>query len=302
MLISQCLSGATAVTKALNGDYILAANNGIILVKKNGIQKELLKLDYRILDLTFNDSNIYGVGDNGTFIRSTDYGCTWEMTTLPTSGSIWSICTNNNGTVVTHGNYVLFLSSDFGKTWKILHPFQSLLGNKPSIRSIFLDGQFVFVGTKVHQQHGGIWRIDLQHFEMVRIKKDTRMVAAILKHNQYIVSATGTCRGFKGTVEYCHASISSSKQYQWEACESNCRERCYLDLSESEGFLYTTTSQDENGVGKVSRVYLDEKRIEPCAIVHGHGWRVSNQQNEFLVAGLYTSLYSNSVYQHLIQQ
>lgn len=79
MLISQCLSGATAVTKALNGDYILAVNNGIIKVKKNGIQKELLKLDHRILDLTFFDSNIYGVGDNGTFIRSTDYGCTWEM-------------------------------------------------------------------------------------------------------------------------------------------------------------------------------------------------------------------------------
>lgn len=122
-----------------------------------------------------------------------------------------------------------------------------------------------------------------------------------LKHNNYLVSATGTCKGFKGAIEYCHIRNLALKNDEWEACESNCRERCYLDLSESEGYLYTTTSQDENGVGKVSRVYLDEKRIEPCAIVHGHGWRISNYQNEFLVAGLYTSLYSQSQFQHVYQ-
>lgn len=301
MLFSQCFAGATAVTKALNGDYFLAVDSGILLIKKDGTEKLLLKLQYRILDLIYCDSMIYGVGDCGTFIRSLDYGLTWDVTKLPTTGSIWSVCSDKTGTVVTHGNSVLFLSTNFGATWKTLSPFASLLGSKPSIRSILLDGKFVFVGTKVHQQHGGIWRIDLQRFESTRIKKDTRMIASIVKHKQYIVSATGTCKGFKGTIEFCHAKKATLQNCEWETCESDCKERCYLDLSESDDFLYTTTSQDENGVGKVSRVYLDENRIEPCAIVHGHGWRVSNHQNDFMVAGLYTSLYSHSHFQHIHQ-
>ncbi|OIJ18739.1 hypothetical protein BKP45_15760 [Anaerobacillus alkalidiazotrophicus] len=300
MRISQCFSGATAVTKGLNGDYFLAVDKGILLIRKDGTEKTLIQLENRILDLTFIDSIIYGVGDNGTFIRSTDYGHTWDVSTLPTTGSMWSICSNKNGTVVTHGNTVLFLSLDFGNTWKTLHPFQGLIGSKPSIRSLFLEGPYVFVGTKVHRLHGGIWRVDLEHYETIRIKKDTRMIASILKHKQYIVSATGTCKGHKGTIEYCQATPTFSQTYEWETCESDCQEGCYLDLSESDGYLYTTTSQDEKGVGKVLRVYIDEKKVVPCAIVHGHGWRVSNQQSEFLVAGLYTSLYTNSQFQHFI--
>lgn len=181
MRVSQCFSGATAVTKGIDGDYFLAKNEGILLIKKNGTEKELLALDHRILDLTFVNSVIYGVGDKGTFIRSIDYGASWEISQLGTSGSIWSICANHNGTVVTHGTNVLFLSKDFGKTWKNLHPFQSLLGTKPSIRSILLDGNHVFVGTKVHSLHGGIWRVDLNRCEVIRIKKDSRMIASIFK-------------------------------------------------------------------------------------------------------------------------
>ncbi|UTW68746.1 hypothetical protein KHA80_15000 [Anaerobacillus sp. HL2] len=65
--------------------------------------------------------------------------------------------------------------------------------------------------------------------------------------------------------------------------------------------FYATTSQDENGIGNVSRVYIDENRIEPCAIIDGHGWRISSHQDEYFVAGLYTSLYSShfqQVFQH----
>ncbi len=300
MRISQCFSAATAVTKALNGEYFLAINNGISLIKKDGTEKKLLQLENRILDLTFLENIVYGVGDKGTFIRSLDYGRTWDCISLPTLGSIWSICANHKGTVVTHGNHVLFLSTDFGQTWKTLQLFHGLGVNKPSIRSILLDNQDVYVGTKVHQKYGGIWRINLDRYEIVRVKKDTRMIASILKHKHYLVSATGTCKGFKGTIDYCHTSNLFKQNCEWDTCESEDQERCYLDLSESDGFLYTTTSQDINGVGKVSRVYLDEKRIVPCAIVHGHGWRVSNHQSEFLVAGLYTSLYANSELQQLI--
>ncbi|UTW68747.1 hypothetical protein KHA80_15005 [Anaerobacillus sp. HL2] len=40
-----------------------------------------------------------------------------------------------------------------------------------SIRLIWLDGHYVFVGTKVHPQYGGIWRVDLERYEIKRIKK-----------------------------------------------------------------------------------------------------------------------------------
>ncbi|SDZ09809.1 hypothetical protein SAMN05421736_10667 [Evansella caseinilytica] len=301
MQISQCFAGATAVTKAHNGDFFAAVDSGISLIHRSGTEKMLIQLDRRILDLTCMKNTIYGVGDNGIFIRSSDYGETWQTTTLPTKGSIWSVCASEHGTIATHGNNVIFVSNDFGNSWKTIRPFHSLKGAKPSIRSLLLDEHYVYAGTKVHPQYGGIWRIDLHRYEVTRIKKDTRMIASLLKYKQYLVSAAGTCKEAGGSIEYCHAFCPGNKQYRWRVCESDCQERCYLDLSQSDDYLYTTTSQDRNGVGRVSRVYLEDNKVVPCALVHGHGWRISNHQSQYFVAGLYTSLYSNSEMQQLIQ-
>lgn len=299
MRISDCLLGATAVTKGTDGDYFLAVNEGIVLIKKDGSKSTQLKLKSRILDLKCNGQTLYGVGDEGTFIKSVDYGNTWVTKKMKTRGSIWSLCCNDEGTVVTHGNHVLFLSHDFGETWTVIKPFHSLKDDMPSIRSILLDGQHVLLGTKMHRQYGGIWRLDLTRYHMTRIKKDTRMISSIIKHKQFIVSAIGTSKGCKGSIEFCQESCLMNK-LKWETCESETDENCYLDLSENDDFLYTTTAQDLNGVGKVSRVFLDEKRVTPCAFIHGHGWRVSNYKNEFLVAGLYSSLYSSADMNHYI--
>ncbi|MGO4887620.1 WD40/YVTN/BNR-like repeat-containing protein [Anaerobacillus sp. MEB173] len=292
MRISECLLGATAVTRGNNGDYFLAVNKGIILIKKDGSKQQIIQLDTRILDLKCSGDILYGVGDEGTFIRSLDYGKSWTTQKMKTLGPIWSVCCNEDGTVVTHGNHILFLSHDFGQTWKTVHPFHSLK-YKPSIRSILLDNSFVYIGTKIHQKYGGIWKLNLLSFHMVRIKHDKRMISSMIKHKQYIITAIGTSKGCNGSIEFCRDNARLN-QYKWERCESDTEENCYLDLSESSGFLYTTTTQDGTGVGKVLRIFLDEKKVTHCAYVHGHGWRVSNNKNEFLVAGLYGSLYANA--------
>ncbi|MCE7792946.1 hypothetical protein K8O68_11015 [Salipaludibacillus sp. CUR1] len=299
---SHIFPGATAVTKSIRGDYFFAKDGAISFIDKKGSEKCLTTINQRLLDLISIENILLGVGDHGTFVRSHDYGQTWKTSTLPTLSSIWSLSADRNGTVVTHGNHVIFISYDFGETWRTIRPFHSLNDQKPSIRSLLLDGKTIYAGTKIHSHSGGLWKIDLERLETIRIKKETRMIASILKYDNYLVTATGTCSGSKGSIDFCQTEGSYGKNYLWETCETEKQERCYLHLCENNGYIFASSSQDADGIGKVYRIYLEEKMLVTCARVHGHGWRISNLQSDFFVAGLYGSLLSNSEQNQLILQ
>lgn len=283
-------SSGTAVTKDFRGNYVLAVTGGISRLNKEGLQRKVLPLNTRILDLSSTSNGvIYGVGDNGIFIRSLDWGETWVIHRLPTSMSIWSISCSDSGAIITHGQHCIYVSTDFGQSFQVLKPFSNLT-HKPTIRCLCLKGNSIYIGTKIHHTYGGVWELNLTKRKLIQIKKENnRMVSSMQVSNGYLITASGSCKGKKGTIDFCSLDRSNEK---WERCNSDWPENCYLDISEHDGILYTTTSMSKDGNSRVFKINLNKKTLAPCGVVKGHGWRIVNDRDEFIVAGLYETLYS----------
>jgi hypothetical protein len=66
-------------------------------------------------------------------------------------------------------------------------------------------------------------------------------------------------------------------------------ERCF-----DEDVIYASSTQNEHGISTISRVFIKEGKAEVCGSVKGHGWRIRNEQENYVVAGLRESLH----YQH----
>ncbi|WP_416148430.1 WD40/YVTN/BNR-like repeat-containing protein [Salipaludibacillus sp. HK11] len=292
--LSDSFERATAVIRGQNQDYFLAVSDGIMYIRQDGTCLKVCTEKVKILDLTCNGDVIAGVGHGGVFLISLDYGLTWSRKELPTNVSVWSISMNSLHTIFTHGHSQIFLSNDYGDSWIVYSPFSAYGNNQPSIRSICIDKKYLYVGTKVHHQYGGIWCIDIEKHALKRLKYDTRMIASILKINNTLICAIGTCKNDKGSIEYVSLSNSTSTPLEWILCHDDAKRSCYLDLSENNGYIYATTTQDNAGISQVSRIFLNEQKMTPCAKIHGHGWRISNLESNFLVAGLHASLMSSS--------
>lgn len=290
---------ATAVTKVENGGYLIATDQEGIFVKNEGDWKKTLHLpNTRILDLKSTGQFVVGVGDAGLYISSRDGGRTWSKKRFHTNSSMWSVCCNEDGLVVTHSDKALYLSRDFGETWKIIDPFR-FCKRPPSPRSLCLHHDELFIGTKIHRQNGGIWRLHLKTGEIRKVKKETNSMVASMKVNDgFLMAACGSCRGKEAKIVFCELSqLIKPDMPDWETCTSDNGVACYLDLTWDEDVLYTTSSKDKNGVGMISRIFLKEKKIVPFGEVKGHGWRIVNQEEEYVVAGLYESYHYKKVVQ-----
>ncbi|CAM5231692.1 hypothetical protein [Bacillus safensis FO-36b] [Bacillus safensis subsp. safensis] len=66
------------------------------------------------------------------------------------------------------------------------------------------------------------------------------------------------------------------------------REESFLDVSEDNGIVYVTTSQDEHGFSKVYQLDIEQKELKWFDTIKGHGFRVANQ-NKVFCASLYES-------------
>jgi hypothetical protein len=66
-----------------------------------------------------------------------DGGESWNVQRFPTKASSWNVCSNGTGTVIAHGDKVVYISRNFGSTWKVIRPFQLYGKHAPSIRSLF---------------------------------------------------------------------------------------------------------------------------------------------------------------------
>jgi hypothetical protein len=286
------ISSSTAVTRTENNSFVVATVSEGIFIEKNDIWMNVLpQLNYHIRDLKCTGEIIYGAGDKGTFIRSTDEGNTWIIERFPTTASVWSISCNSKGLVVAHGEKVIYISTNYGETWNTLYPFE--LSNPPSIRSLCLYENNLFIGTKVHPKNGGVWMVDLFTNEVRRVKIETsRMISSMLVHENLLVTVSGACRGKNGSLEFLPLnSIKHADKLNWDVCYSSDGHRSYLDVCAHNGILYTTSSQNEEGYSVISRVYLENQELVSCDFVRGHGWRICNKNENYIVAGLYETKY-----------
>lgn len=281
------LFSSTAVTRTEDGSVVLATNKNIFIEEDGKWISTLTLSNYQIRDLKCADGVIYGVGDKGIFIRSTNGGVDWLIEHFPTKANVWSIVCNAKGLVVAHGEKVIYISTNYGETWRVLSPFK--VNNPPSIRSLCLYDKYLFIGTKIHSENGGVWMMDLTSHEVTKLKAETnQMIAAMLVYKQQLVTVSGSCRGKDGVVEFISLqNIKSKTEYNWHKCYSDDGHGSYLDISAHNGVLYTTSSQNESGYSTVSRVYLENQQIVPCDYVKGHGWRITNVNENYIVAGQY---------------
>jgi hypothetical protein len=295
MSMNESFISATAVARSGNGDVVLATKEGVYL--KTG-EKWSCLLDYFgkcIRDLSCQNEVILGIGDGGSFIKSQDGGQGWIVKRFPTQATGWSICSDSKGTVATHGDKVIYLSTDYGDTWSFVYPFQ--FEDAPSIRSLCLYQDRIYIGTKIHRTHGGVWCYELNSGRLSRIKaEENKMTASILAYKEFLITASGSCSESQGSIEFSSLNEAKGGSYTWVTCCGAAQPKSFLDLSGDKGEIYATSTQNQEGYGLVVHVSLDTKQISPCNFVKGHGWRITGNARDYVVAGLYESIqYSNAI-------
>jgi hypothetical protein len=159
----------------------------------------------------------------------------------------------------------------------------------------FLHEHHLYIGTKIHLAYGGIWELHLESGEMRHIKHERdQMVAAMTISNSYFVAESGACRGKTGNISFCHIDdMYEQTTIHWQTCNGAERENSYLDLSVDGEIIYTTSTQNEVGISTVSRIFLEEGTMTTCGSIQGHGWRIINEKDAYIVAGSTQSMSSS---------
>lgn len=93
------------------------------------------------------------------------------MSSFPTNATVWAITGRNNGFVCAHGKHCIYVSDDFGVSWRVAKPFAEF-HNPPVIRSLCLHGGNLFIGTQIHEYFGGIWAYDIKRDTVQVVKKE----------------------------------------------------------------------------------------------------------------------------------
>lgn len=60
----------------------------------------------------------YAVGQEGAFLRSTDFGQTWQSVEMPSKGILTGVAAQPGGRIVVSGVYSIFYSEDQGRSWQ----------------------------------------------------------------------------------------------------------------------------------------------------------------------------------------
>jgi hypothetical protein len=58
--------------------------------------------------------------------------------------------------------------------------------------------------------------------------------------------------------------------------------------------MYATSSQNETGMSTISCVFIEEGKVMSCGLIKGHGWRISNRNEDYVVAGAVESFQSKN--------
>lgn len=278
--------GATAVASAKHSGYFVAIKReGIFHYSSEKGWIKLFQLKSKICSITYIGHYLFGVGESGTIIRSSDQGMTWSLSSFPTNVTIWSITGRKDGFVCAHGKHCIYVSDDFGVSWQIVKPFSDLL-NPPVIRSLCLHENRLYIGTQIHEMHGGVWAYDLDHETAFLVKKETdRMTASMIAFGgKWLVCATGSKKGKHGAVDILNIHTNEDIQIKPDIEE---KEESFLDVSEDNGIIYVTSAQDRDGFSRIYQLAFFERELKWFDTIKGHGFRVANQKENFFCAGLY---------------
>ncbi|CAM5524477.1 hypothetical protein BSAF29S_00061 [Bacillus safensis subsp. safensis] len=60
----------------------------------------------------------------------------------------------NTDLVLRTGKHSIYVSNDFGISWEIMKPFAHA-NHRPVIRSLCAAGDHLYIGTQIHEVHGG---------------------------------------------------------------------------------------------------------------------------------------------------
>lgn len=278
--------GATAVAASVFSGYFVAVKReGIFHYSLEQGWKKLFRLKAKIHCISYIGPYLFGVGEKGTIIRSSDEGKSWTMSSFPTNATVWSITGRNDGFVCAHGKHCIYVSEDFGISWRVAKPFAEF-EHPPVIRSLCLHGGNLYIGTQIHECFGGIWAYDFKQGAVRRVKKeDSRMTASMLVFDEkWLVAAMGSAKGKRGAVTAQHILTAEEVTIHSSMIK---KEESFLDISEDDGIIYVTTAQDENGYSRIYQADLEARELKWFDTIKGHGWRVANQRENFFCAGLY---------------
>ncbi len=146
----ETMLSATAITKLRDGKLLLATTYNGLFVEQDGEWKRILNgFQKRIRDLHSEDNVVYGVGDEGIFIRSMNGGENWTIQRFPNKKQrVGMYVAMYKELLLLMEKKTLYLSNNFGLTWETIHPFLEYGSAAPSIRSLFLYKHYLFIGTK----------------------------------------------------------------------------------------------------------------------------------------------------------
>ena len=269
--------GATAVMASVTLGYFVAVKDeGIFHFSAEEGWKRLFRVKSRIHVLTYITYSRLEKRRRSQISRSGK-----DLDGLPISDQRlrMAVAGRNDGFVCAHGTYCLYLSDDFGVTWHVAKPF-SQLKEPPVIRSLCLHGQTIYIGTRIHMNHGGIWAYDLTEDRIRRISRERqRMTASMMMYqNDWLIAAKGAAKGERGGCRPKRADARGVCHYSRTAV----REKSFLDVSEDNGIIYVTSSQDENGFSRIYQADLAAGELKWFDTIRGHGWRVANREENFL--------------------
>lgn len=96
------------------------------------------------------------------------------------------------------------------------------------------------------------------------------MTASMLVFNEnWLVAAMGSVKGEHGAVR----NLLNGEEFIIQSSMIRIEES-FLDLSEDDGIIYVTTTQDENGFSRIYQADLEARSLKWFDTIKGHGWRV----------------------------
>lgn len=148
--------------------------------------------------IDYGENTIVIGGNNGTIIRSTDYGETWETISSGLTFTIKTVCFGAGHFVVGGTNYSIAYSRNQGATWTLV----SGLGNTAIFNSIFYaQNKFVAVGVS-----GIYYSTDGEHWGVGRNYNNTADITSsftkvIFDDGTWFASGSGAVyRSYNGVI------------------------------------------------------------------------------------------------------
>ncbi|QFT88017.1 hypothetical protein FIU87_05045 [Bacillus sp. THAF10] len=284
--------GSTAVLSTPETPFLVAVKREGIYSFEEGEWLLQYGLSQGIYKLVCLGDFIFGIGDHGTILRYDPYQKKWTHTTFPSPQRLWDITGNKDGLIVTHGGNKLFVSYNFGSSWSVIKPFRSLK-TPPLIRSLFYEKDYIYIGTQVNKESGGLWRYSLQTEKLERVKsEENSMISSVFINRESNIFIT------KGNVQTGVGSVEGSKlgSEVWLEYNKPIKEKAFLDLFMANNRLYATTSRDEFGYSRIYEVQKKTKSLIPIETVQGHGFRGAGFQDQLFICSPVESKWIHNPY------